>query len=83
LSGISNFGVHSIRELKGLVADQGIAVDISDDEMDLMDTIYLPLKYPVYSALPHAMPGPEICRDALKVAKKVQTSVSKILSFED
>ena len=30
---------HNIRELIGILADQGITVDISHDEMDLMDTI--------------------------------------------
>lgn len=73
---------HSIRELVGLLADQAIKVNISDDEMDLMDTIYLPSKYPIYSALPHALPDPEICKDALKVAEKVRVSVSGILNIE-
>ena len=74
---------HSIRELVGLIAAQGITMNISDDEMDLMDTIYLPSKYPVYSALPHAMPEPEICKDALKIAEKVRISIAVILNFED
>ena len=70
---------HSIRELVGLLSDQDIHVDISDDGMDLMDTIYVPSKYPVYSALPQALPDPEICKDALKAAKKVRDSVSQII----
>ena len=74
---------HNIRELVGLIADQGITVNISDDEMDLMDTIYLPSKYPIYSALPHAMPEPKICKDALKIAEKVRTSVCGILKVDE
>lgn len=74
---------HSIRELVGLLVDQGITVNISDDEMDFMDTIYLPSKYPIYSALPQALPEPEICKDALKVAEKVQASVSGILNIQE
>ena len=74
---------HSIRELVGLLSDQGITVNISDDEMDLMDTIYLPSKYPIYSALPHALPQPEISKDALKIAEKVRISISGMLCIEE
>jgi HEPN domain-containing protein len=74
---------HSIRELVGLLSDQDITVNISDDEMDLMDTIYLPSKYPLFSALPHALPEPEICENALKVAEKVRASISGILNIEE
>ena len=74
---------HSIRELVGILTDQGIRVNISDDEMDLMDAVYLPSKYPIYSVLPHALPEPEICRDALNFVEKVQASVSGILNLEE
>ena len=50
--------------------------------MDLMDTVYLPSKYPVYSSLPHALPERKICKDALKVAEKVREAVTGILNFE-
>ena len=73
---------HSIRELVGLIADQGIPVNMSDDEMDLMDTIYLPSKYPIYSALPHALPEPGICKDALRIAEKVRVSIAVTLHIE-
>ena len=73
---------HSIRELSGLLADRGITVNISDDDIDLMDTIYLPSKYPIYSALPNALPDPETCRDAMKIAEKVRDSISGILNLK-
>jgi len=72
---------HSIRQLNGLLSSSGITVDISDDEIDLMDTIYVPSKYPVYSALPDALPGPEICGDALKIVEKVRKSIYGILNI--
>ncbi len=74
---------HSIRELVGLLTNQGITLNISNDEMDLMDTIYLPSKYPIYSALPNALPEPEICKDAMKIAEKVRDSISGILKKID
>ena len=70
---------HSIRELLGLLAAQDIALSVSEDEMDLMDSIYVPSKYPVYSALPHALPDPAICRDALSIARKVKDFTTEIL----
>jgi len=71
---------HSIRELVGVLAEQDLKIDISEDEIDLMDTIYLPSKYPVYSALPNAMPDHSICDDALKIAGRVKASTSAILN---
>jgi HEPN domain-containing protein len=71
---------HSIRDLVGLLSDKGIHINISDDDMDLMDTIYLPSKYPIYSALPNALPNPEICNVALKIVENIKGSVSSILN---
>jgi HEPN domain-containing protein len=70
---------HSIRELIGLLAAQGISLSVSEDEMDLMDSVYVPSKYPVYSALPQALPYPSICRDALAIAHKVKDLTIGIL----
>ena len=39
---------HSIRELSMLLSSKSISVNLTDDEMDLMDTIYVPSKYPAY-----------------------------------
>ena len=39
---------HSIRELVMMLSSRGITVNLSDDEIDLMDTIYVPSKYPAY-----------------------------------
>ena len=71
---------HSIRELTALLSVAGIRADVSDDEIDLMDTIYVPSKYPVYSALPDSLPAPEICKDALKIMEKVRKSIYGILN---
>jgi HEPN domain-containing protein len=73
---------HSIRELVRLLGAQGISMDILDDEMDLMDTIYLPSKYPIYSALPHALPEPEVCKEALKIGKKVRGFIISLLDIK-
>ncbi len=66
---------HSVRELVGILTAQDIVVSISEDEVDFMDAIYVPSKYPVYSALPNTIPEPEICRDALNIAGRVRDFV--------
>ena len=70
---------HSIRELVGILADQKIVLDVSEDEMDLMDSIYVPSKYPVYSALPMTIPDTAICREALSIARKVKELTTESL----
>jgi len=70
---------HSIRERLGILATKGKTVSLSEEEIDLMDAIYVPSKYPVYSALPHADPDPEICDDAISIAQKAKDIVSGML----
>lgn len=62
---------HSIFELNNLLADNSFKVDITDDECDLLDSIYLPTKYPIGSVLPDFEPDDQICVVALEIAKRV------------
>ncbi len=43
---------HSVSELKNLLLNSKIVIDLDDDECELLDSIYLPTKYPIGSALP-------------------------------
>lgn len=63
---------HSVRELVGVLADHKTTVPISEDDMDLMDAIYIPSKYPVYSTLPQTEPNMAICDEALNIARRVR-----------
>ncbi len=40
----------------------GIKIDLTEDECDFLNSIYLPSKYPIGSALPDYDPGIEICQ---------------------
>ena len=44
-----------------------------------MDSIYVPSKYPVYSALPMTIPDTAICREALSIARKVKELTTESL----
>ncbi|HET54378.1 MAG TPA: HEPN domain-containing protein [Ignavibacteria bacterium] len=42
---------HDILDIKYLLLDNNIEIDLSDDDCDFLNSIYLPSKYPVGSAL--------------------------------
>jgi HEPN domain-containing protein len=63
---------HSVRELAGILTEHGMTPPVSEDEMDLMDAIYVPSKYPVYSALPHAIPDRDVCHEALNISRRIR-----------
>ncbi len=68
---------HDILELKVFLDGIGIKIDLTEDECDFLNSIYLPSKYPIGSALPDYDPGIEICKEAIAVAEKVSESVQK------
>ncbi len=70
---------HNIRELVQILRAHRITPDLSEDDVDLMDSIYLPSKYPVLSALPDAMPTVEICRNAIGIVRKARVSLLDVL----
>jgi HEPN domain-containing protein len=71
---------HSIAKLKQVLTEQSVLVDISEDDCDLLDTIYLPSKYPIDSVIPDYQPDAEICRQCIAIAEQVEQSVKKILA---
>ncbi len=66
---------HSINELKAMLSEEGIHIDLSEDECDLLDSIYLPSKYPLGGALPNFEPDIEICQRCVAIAERVSLSV--------
>ena len=66
---------HSIGKLMAAMAEHDVDVDITEDECDLLDTIYLPSKYPLGGVIPDFEPDADICRQCLSISKKVMKSV--------
>ncbi len=71
---------HSIGKLTAALAEHDVDVDITEDECDLLDTIYLPSKYPLGGVIPDFEPDADICRQCLFISKKVIKSVKGHLS---
>ncbi len=70
---------HDILVIKYLLQDHGITIDLTDDDCDFLNTIYLPSKYPVGGILAGYDPDGNICQDAILIAEKVLASVEQIL----
>jgi len=70
---------HSIMELKNTLNNYHIEIDISDEECDLLDSLYLPSKYPISSVLPDYEPNHELCSKSISIAKRVLEQAGKIV----
>jgi len=71
---------HDILELKYLLQSKDIQIDITDDDCDFLNTIYMPSKYPIGSVLPEYDPDDKICNQGILIAKKVINSVKQYLA---
>ena len=72
---------HSIRELTCIIRDRGASLSISDDDCDLLDSVYLPSKYPLGSALPLFEPDAETCDNCLSILERVAYDAESILGL--
>lgn len=70
---------HNILELKNILEKRDVKLNLTEDECDFIDSIYLPTKYPVVSALPLFYPDKEICESSIALASKVINEVKQLL----
>ena len=70
---------HSINELVMMLAENRLDIDLAEEECELLDSIYLPSKYPLGSILPDFEPDEQICRDCIAMAERVRESVLALL----
>lgn len=71
---------HSINELVNILDKHGLNVDMTEDDCDLLDSIYLPSKYPLGGILPDFEPDMQTCRKCVALAERVWDSVIGLLS---
>ena len=67
---------HNILSLNEILKRNEVFLNITDDEIDLIDTIYLSSKYPFGSVLPDFEPDNIICLDCIDIALRVQETIS-------
>ena len=78
--GINLKRTHDILELKYLLQRKGIIVNISDDECDLLNAIYLPSKYPMGDTTEEISPDEELCHISIDIAEKVFASAIDLIN---
>lgn len=74
---------HSIFTLRQDLENAGIHIDLSEDECDLLDSIYLPSKYPLGGVLPEFEPDVDLAKNCLKIAEKTLNLVRTRLAEND
>jgi len=75
---ITLFKTHSINELINKIKSLGIQISIKAEDCDLLDSIYLPSKYPLGCILPEYEPDREICLQCLDIVKRIKASTKKV-----
>jgi HEPN domain-containing protein len=72
---------HSINELIRLLKEAEILIPLSREDIDLLDAVYLPSKYPLGSVMPDFIPDDTICRKCLGFLDDVRKTAMAILRF--
>lgn len=70
---------HSINELRNILDENGLDIELSEDDCDFLDSIYLPSKYPMVSVLPFYEPDEEICQRGIKIAESAIQTAQNII----
>ena len=70
---------HDILTIKYLLNEHGLDIDLSDDDCDFLNSIYLPSKYPVGSVLADYEPDETICREAITIAEKALAATKQLI----
>ena len=71
---------HNILELKYMLSTNDILIKLTDDDCDFLDSIYLPSKYPIGSALPLFYPDKEVCKKSIGLAENVIAQVKELIT---
>lgn len=70
---------HSVEMLNQQLQKFGFNTDLVIADCELLDSIYIPSKYPVGSALPDFNPDHEISEQCLEIVERVREKLSQAL----
>jgi len=62
---------HSIRDLNRDLAGDGFETGLSEEDCELLDSIYVVSKYPLDSVLPDSPVDASVCRRCVELARQV------------
>jgi HEPN domain-containing protein len=66
---------HAIYVLWQGLTDRGFEAVLTEEDCDLLDAVYMPSRYPLFSVLPDAMPDRETCEKCVRIACRVEENV--------
>jgi HEPN domain-containing protein len=70
---------HSIRDLNRDLFIAGIKTGLTEEDCELLDSIYVGSKYPLDSVLPDSISDPVVCLRCVNLAKQVLVSMERIV----
>jgi len=70
---------HSTNELVMMLAENHLDINLAEEDRELLDSIYLPSKYPLGGILPDFEPDEEICNNCIAIAERVKESALALL----
>jgi HEPN domain-containing protein len=79
-AGIKARRTHGIGELVAVLANVRMKIPVTDEEADLLDSIYLPSMYPLGSALPDFEPDRTICDRCVGIALKLRRWIAESIA---
>ena len=65
--------------MKNILQINRIDIEISEEDCEFLDSIYMPSKYPITSVLPYFKPDLEICNKGISIAESVLNFVQNVL----
>lgn len=68
---------HSIETLNHQILSSGVETGLSEEDCDLLDTIYVPSKYPMGSVLPNFNPDCETGVLCVELAERVRKAAQR------
>jgi HEPN domain-containing protein len=66
---------HSIQELVRVAAGEKVLAEITTEECNLLDSIYIPSKYPVFGVLPKQFADSKTAVQCVDIAERVMAGI--------
>lgn len=71
---------HRIGELADALRERGVDHGLSEEAVDMLDSIYLSSKYPAGNALPDFEPDEPVCQKCIEIARAARDAAGRHLA---
>jgi len=70
---------HAIFFLWQSLADSGLDTALTEEDCALLDSVFMPSRYPLFSILPDATPDRETCEECIRITRRVEETIRSML----